>query len=154
MGRENALVRANRIEAVRARVVGVPFDELATRYGVSEVVVRAWVSKALHARHDNDVEELRAIEAAGLDKLEAGAWERIRKNPDDETYAKLAATVLRIKERRTNLLGLDRPVVVEHRIAVRRDHDAELEVLVAELTGGGVLQSQPEDLYIDGEIVE
>lgn len=52
-----------------------------------------------------------------------------------------------LRRERALLLGLNKPVKVEHLHKVKTDFDQEIEDLVASLSGGGMLQTQPEDIW-------
>lgn len=94
----------------RARCVelvsqGWRYDDVARAVGYS---TRGAVSKAVHkALKDRTVEavdELRRLEVARLDSLQAALWEQAIAGD-----VKAAQTVLRLIDRRITLLGLDEP---------------------------------------------
>lgn len=93
-------------QALELRKAGVGFQSIADQLGYKDHsgayrAVRAALKKTLQEPAD----ELRAIEVERMDQMLAGLWP---KATTGDTWA--VDRVLKIMERRANLLGLDAPV--------------------------------------------
>lgn len=100
--RSLAQARIKRLHALELAADGCSYDEIARRAGYAHrgSAHRA-VFKALDEREVEEVEELRAVEVARLDRLMFALWDRAL---DGEVAATNA--VLRIIEARMRILGL------------------------------------------------
>lgn len=69
---------------------------------------------------------------------------------DTDRFVKLVTTLDKLHQREAKLLGLDHALKVEHSGRVELNQaTAELEALVAELAGGGMLMSLPSEILDD-----
>ncbi|MFT3660023.1 MAG: hypothetical protein QM809_01125 [Gordonia sp. (in: high G+C Gram-positive bacteria)] len=101
--------RTRDTEAVKLRVGGAGFDEIAARLGYpTGEAARSAVRRLLARREATAVEELRAVESARLDTLWRQALATLSA---DRSPAAITAAV-RVSERRARLLGLDAPAEV------------------------------------------
>lgn len=144
------------------------YASLSDRLGVSVPTVRVWVKEMTQTMlPQEEIEELRAQEAAGYDRSEAltntiiemamreGA-QREREGLStlviQDQLAKLNQQLNDIRKARALLLGMNVPAKVEHKVTVRTEFDAEVESLVADLLGGGMVLTQPDfvDVGDDG----
>jgi len=147
-------------EAARLKALGWSFEEIAQRldltsrhtgqpdpYRAAAAIKRA-MAEAIRFAGD----EMRLMELKSLDELEALAWRTLRnRHPlvqqgrivrneldealDDDRYIlELIDRILRIKERRAKLLGLDAPVRSE--VITMDSVEAEISRLEAELRSG------------------
>lgn len=150
--------------ALERRLNKVPYRIIADELGVSVGTVRFWVKEMTQIMlPQEEIEELRAQEAAGLDETEERARQAIgmlmaqaiRKEADGQTVSyELEAIkgwqehIAQIKKQRAMLLGINAPVKVEHKHTVRTEFDAEVESLVSDLLGGGKVLSDPENVDV------
>lgn len=117
------MARAERVEVAQRReqvaslaLVGASQRQIADRLGVSPATINndlkrirdLWREEA--KRH---VGELVGREAASLDRLERDLWVDFVSTSDVDLRVKLAGVILRTKDRRAKLFGLDAPERVE-----------------------------------------
>lgn len=94
-----------RVKALALRKGGATYRAIADHLGVSHNAAHEYVAfglAELAAQQQVEAQELRVLEAARLDDLQAGVWQQARMG-----NLKAVQTVLRIMERRARLLGLD-----------------------------------------------
>jgi hypothetical protein len=105
-----ATAKLKRIRALELVAEGLSYDEVAEAvgYGHRGSAYRA-VSRALKERLVDGVDELRAVEVARLDRLQAAVW-------DEAMTGDLRAVnaVIRIIGQRARLLGLDGQACPDH----------------------------------------
>lgn len=146
--------------ALEARLRKVPYRVIADDLGVSVDTVRYWVREMTQTiLPQEEAVELRAQEANALDESESRILamielckveaQRRADNGDGigyqlERIAKFEEVLEKVRNRRSMLLGLNVPVAVKHQVTVRTEFDAEVESLVADLSGGGDLLSGPD----------
>ena len=101
--RSLAQARVKRLHALELAADGCSYDEIARQVGFSHrgSAHRA-VFKALDEREVEDVEALRTLEGARLDRLQAAVWDRAMAGDIGAISA-----VLKIMDRRIRLLGLE-----------------------------------------------
>lgn len=100
-----ATLSAERGTAIHLRRAGRTYDEIADEMGVDTKRARKLVEAAMVEHREQvatAVSELRALEAARLDAMQAAVWPEAM---DGRGFA--IDRVLRIMERRARLLGLD-----------------------------------------------
>lgn len=104
-------------QAVELRKAGGSFEEIARQLGYKDPsgAYRA-VRTALRKTIQQPADELRQLEVARLDALLVGLWSDARKGD----VAKIDR-VLKIMQRRADLLGLDAPKRVDATIEVRQE---------------------------------
>src|SRR4051794_18019038 len=97
-----AQARLKRARAVELLAQGLSYDEIARQVGFTHrgSAHRA-VYKALAEREAEDIDNLRALECARLDAVQAAYWQKAM-----EGDVRAAALVLRVMDQRTRLLGL------------------------------------------------
>lgn len=117
-----AIIQAHReVEVVKLRLQGLDMRSIARRMGlVSEktgqpkvATVHAMLTRALQRWFAEDVEELRSMEMARLDKITERIWpiiEREGGKGDDDRSLRAIERYLAVSERRAKLVGLDAPV--------------------------------------------
>jgi DNA-binding transcriptional regulator LsrR (DeoR family) len=142
----------------------LPYRVIAERMNLSILTVRRYVQELILLNiPEEDIEELRRIDIDGylhserlcLKSIELVTSQIDAKVAANETVdskvvellSKLNDQLVSIRKARAMLLGMNKPVLVSHAVAVRVQYDEKLESLVSELTGGGTLLSGPEDLY-------
>ena len=100
--RNHALAAARRTHAVQLRTQGWTYEAIARQLGyTSRATVFAIVRKALETHEADEVERLRALETARLDRLQASLWGRAMAGD-----VAAVAQARRIIETRIRLLGL------------------------------------------------
>jgi hypothetical protein len=106
---DKALAEYRKARAVELRLAGLEYEDIAKQVGYTNKGT-AWrtVTKALRERVDDAVEELRALEMARLDALQAALWDQAMAGD-----TRSADAILRIIDRRVRLLGLDQVAVKE-----------------------------------------
>lgn len=153
--------------ALEARLRKEPYTQIADKLSVSVETVRCWVKEmTVTMLPQEEIEELRAQEAAGWDDLQQRAYQMIdmlniqaaRKIEADlnvayetEQIRQWQEHIGRLKESRAKLLGIQVPVKVNHAVTVRTQFDEEVEALVSDLLGGGMVMSQPTDVDTGSE---
>lgn len=123
---DRATVAGNENKAVELRKAGLPYAQIADALGfASASSAYRTVMRALARNQSEQVEELRMIEGARLDRMQQAVWQRAVQG-DLHTIDR----VLRIMDRRARLFGLDAP----QKVSVNTDEvDAQIEQLLAEL---------------------
>lgn len=125
-GEKNPQVAERWAAAVRLRASGMGYADIARQLGYANAggahdAVRDGLRMSLRSAGSED---LRAIEAERLDRMQKGVWKRatsshqvldkngvaVEVGPDPEAIAVL----LKIMDRRAKLLGLDAPVKLQH----------------------------------------
>lgn len=108
--------RARAVEATRLRAEGVPYREIADRFGYpSENAANKAVLALLRRSEAEAVDDLRALDAERLDYLTRVTLEGIAASAQSPNglSAPLVSAAVRISERRSRLLGLDAPQQVQ-----------------------------------------
>jgi hypothetical protein len=123
--------RRNRL--VHLRLAGADYEAIARQLGYSSAadarkdLTRAFDSSA--RRLDQSTGELRALELARLDRLQAALWSTAIGGD-----VRAVETSLRIIDRRCRLLGLDAPI--RHEVITLDQIEAEITRLETELADG------------------
>lgn len=154
--------------ALSMRLHKASYRSIAEACGISPQTALAWVKEmTAHSLPQDDLEALRAQEVAGLDENEANARTAInmlmraaarkedRNEPissELEQIGKWQEQIANIKKQRAQLLGLNIVPIVKHQISVKTEFDAEVEELVAHLTGGGDLLTGPADIDVGEDV--
>lgn len=143
--------RARDVEALRLKALGYSLEEIAAKLSLSDDPRRAAaaIKRALGGVLRFATDEHRALELESYDELEVALWRQLRKSHllvdrgtivldlngqplDDDRYALEAIDrIMKIKERRAKLLGLDAPTRSE--VISLDSIDAEIARLQEEL---------------------
>lgn len=100
--RNRALAAWRRTRAVELAVEGFTYQQIADELGyANRGTVHRIVQRTLEARLAEGVDELRELEVARLDALQAGLWDAASSGD-----ARACGTILKIIDRRCRLLGL------------------------------------------------
>jgi DNA-binding Lrp family transcriptional regulator len=146
----------------------VPYRSIADQFGISTTTVQRYVREMIQLNiPDDDLEDLRKVDIDGYmhsEQLTLKSIHLITTQMDDaikrdvpidpklvELLAKLNDQLVSIRKARAMLLGMNKPVLVNHAVAVKVEFDEKMESLVSELTGGGTLLSGPENLLNESE---
>ena len=98
-----ALARWRRCRAVELVLQAMKYNEVARQVGyANRGTAHRAVAQALSERLVDGIDELRALEVARLDAMQAALWPQVEAG---DTRASM--TVIRIIDRRCRLLGLD-----------------------------------------------
>lgn len=179
---EKALVTIDRSAKKRwvleQRLLRRPYRDIADDIHVTIETVKKWILEGT-AQYlpPEETEALRQMDAANIDASEARTLKRIawieQQAIDDPegfvkkgqgSYSKTVWAVeevrkeeellAKLRQQRARLLGHEQPVQVTHNIKIRTTFDEDIEVLVSELLGGGNVVSHPNDVYLEGEIID
>ena len=105
-----------RDEALRLRLGGYTYRQIAEAMGISPTAVSNLITRALEQAPNEKAIQQRAIENARLDRLQAAVWSDAIKGDVNAIDA-----VLRISRRRAEMNGLDAPKKIDIRASVRHD---------------------------------
>jgi uncharacterized protein (DUF3084 family) len=126
---QRAATAARRANAIKLRLAGLDYETIAQRLDYSSKGSACTdITRALAAsikEQGRSADELREVELARLDRLQAAAW-----GPAVGGELRAIETVLRVIDRRCKLLGLDAPIRAE--VLTIDDIDAQIRVLKAE----------------------
>lgn len=151
-----------RRQALEMRLESKSYRDIADAIGVAIPTARLYVREGIQAYlPEEQLEDLRAMEVGKIDTDEEHAVLCIRmlltqaqrrqadqQNIDGELEGirKWKDTLMNLRKQRALLLGLNKPVQVLHAHKIRTEYDEEIESLVAELSGGGKLLSNPDEV--------
>ena len=132
------------MKALDMRSTGMTYEAIAQALGISKTVARSDVKTELDRRveewkAEGGVDRVRQAESAKLDRLERELWPRLQ---EEKGWDKATHGLVRVFERRANLLGLDTPVVREQLNRLSID---------VRLSDGSL---PPGSDVVDGEVVE
>lgn len=147
-GHDMARAAARRAQAVRLRLAGASYDQIAQVAGYShKSSARQAVMRALDRMEQESVNELRALENARLDADEVVLRSLINDAglPAQRRIAAIDSR-LRLAQRRARLYGLDAPVQVALSAGVAADLEDALLEAEAVFVQGEVLSSEDERL--------
>lgn len=103
---QQAQTAERRAQAIQLRLSGMDWETIAQQLGYANRAAACKdVSRALEASREaarKAGEDLRALELARLDRMQAALWARVLKGD-----TKAADTVLRLMQRRARLAGLE-----------------------------------------------
>lgn len=118
--------QAKRSEALSFRMAGLTISQIAERLEVSDTAVSELIGRSLDNLNTPEVEELRSLENARLDRAQAAIWSRVL-----EGDTKAIDSYLRISQRRSRLNGLDAPIKLDLSVSVRQEMEHALTQLEA-----------------------
>lgn len=118
------------VEALKLRLRGLSFRDIAARLDVSVATAYEAVNRALAAQREEPAEQVRALEVERLDAMYAKVMQVLEREhvtvsqgrvvyadgepvPDDAPVLAAVDRLLKIQARRAALLGLDMPTKVE-----------------------------------------
>lgn len=156
--------------ALDLRLRSMSYRAIAEEIGVSVETARQYIREAtITYLPAEETDELRTHEAAKIDADEAMGLKAIEMlmqegqqvaqeggsvRPILDDIRKWQDSLRELRKQRAIMLGINRPVQVEHRLKVRTEYDEEIEALVGELAGGGVVMSLPEDVVTDEGVLD
>ena len=117
------------IAAAQLRAQGYSPVEISEQLSVSLVTAKAYLREAVRNMNSPELEDWRQLELMRLECIHKSLWDKAI--GDDETPPDLRYVdrVLRIAERRSNLLGLDKPTEVAKTVVSKDDGPKVLEMI-------------------------
>lgn len=153
-------------EATRLRALGWHPDDIARHLNLTPAGITAAIRRHLATLYHLGSSEQRYLQLLSYDELEAAAWHELRKHhvlvqhgkiirhhngqpvEDAELKLKIMATILRIKDARNKMLGLNAPTQLE--VLTLDTIDAQIARLEAEIDAARELEPAEEDQYDGG----
>lgn len=133
-----------RKKALQLRLTGASYPRISESLGISLATAFRDVDTAIKEIPKEEADELRRIETESLTELETRLWQRFvgHKLPDGSFIpgdTEAANKILRVKERRARMLGLDAPTKLEAEISTPYSNlsDEELDARIAALSQRG-----------------
>jgi DNA-binding CsgD family transcriptional regulator len=115
---------ARRVEAMSLVIAGLTYEQIAERMKISPSGVRALVERTLERATNRNVEALREIENARLDRAQAAIWTKVLGGD-----LKAIDTYLRISTRRAKMNGLDAPTNINLNLSIKQEMEQALNEL-------------------------
>lgn len=131
--RELAL-QARRTKAVSMALAGLSDEQVGRELGISTSGARELIARTLEDTRNYQVDQMRQVENARLDRAQAAIWSEVLKGD-----LKAINAFIRISERRSRMNGLDAPSKIQMSVSVK----AEMHQALAEL-----------EEILDAEVVE
>lgn len=141
------------------------YAQIAMQYNIGTTTVVSYVKEvSAMLMPEDELEEARNMGSYRIDTDEATATQMIEKlakmadelQSNGKDVMHIVVEIRRWQERKAELrkerallLGLNKPVKVEHMHRIKTEFDQEIEDLVASLSGGGLIQTTPEDIWED-----
>lgn len=123
--------RARNVEIMTLRLAGMSQEKIAERFGIKQTTVSAILAKMLAQAQQLNADEMRALENARLDRVQAAIWPQVLQGD-----LKAIGTYLRLSQQRSAINGLNAPTRVELAVSVKQELEqafTELEALVLEV---------------------
>jgi hypothetical protein len=119
------------IAAAQLRAEGYSPVEISEKLSVSLPVAKAYLREAVRNMNSPELEDWRQLELMRLEKLHQSLWEKAIGDPANDVPPDLRHVdrILRIAERRSNLLGLDKPTEVVKATVSKEDGPRVLEMI-------------------------
>lgn len=134
---------SRRIEALSLKLAGLTYDQIADRLDCSRTAAREMVNRNLERADQREVENMRAVENARLDRAQAAIWSKVL----DGDY-KAIDSFLRISARRARVNGMDAPTKVDLSLSIRNEMEDALRSLehmvLGEVIEGEVISDSDE----------
>lgn len=155
--------------ALELRLAKVSYRAIASELDINVATAHQWVRELTAIElPQEEMEQVRAHEAAGWDGSEQRLMglmqmmaEQAQRKLDNDPNADVSheatrvesieRTLADIRKQRALLLGINKPTLVKHNVTIRNEFDEEIEALVAELSGGGNIMSDPEMVDVGDE---
>lgn len=130
--------QARRTKAVSMALAGLSHEQIGRELGISPTGARELVARTLEDTRNYQVDQLRDVENARLDRAQAAIWSEVLKGD-----VKAVNTFLRISERRARMNGLDAPSKIQMSGSVKLEmHQALAEL--EDILDAEVLEDGPE----------
>lgn len=125
-------------EALNLRSVGYTYRRIAEAQQVNVSTAHRRVTRALDRLVPVDkVEQVRRIEAEGLEAAKVRVMEKLAVVDDPDVLGRLVGSLVKLSDRYSRLLGLDVPVTQHLKVSAEDDLDREIAELMEELVAGG-----------------
>lgn len=143
-----------RIKAVSLRLSGLSWAQIGERLNISASGAKALVNRSLERAESRNVEDMRALENARLDRAQAAIWPGVLKGEKSAVSA-----YLQISAARRQMNGLNAPTQMEVSMSIRAEMNQALSELEQMVMEGEVLEDvtehdEPQALEAGGEDVQ
>lgn len=130
--------QARRTKAVSMALAGLSYEQIGREMGINTTAAREMVARTIEDTRNYQVDQLRNVENARLDRAQAAIWSEVLKGD-----VKAVNTFLRISERRAKMNGLDAPSKIQMSGSVKLEmHQALAEL--EDILDAEVLEDEPE----------
>jgi hypothetical protein len=129
-----------RSEALSLKLAGLTYEQIAERLEISVSGARDLVNRTLARAENQNVEEMRDLENARLDRAQTVIWTAMLGGD-----LKAVDAFLRISQRRSKLNGLDAPTKINLSVNVRQEMETALAALENIVLGEVIRESQSTD---------
>lgn len=143
--------KARRAQALSLRLSGFSWEEIGRHLNITAGGARSLVERTMDAATGRQVEEMRSIENARLDKAQQAIWQRVLQGDD---YA--IDRFLKISQQRARINGLNAPMKVDLNVSVKHEMEqalGQLESMVLENETRRLSRAEQEDI-MDAEVIE
>ena len=131
-----------RIKAVSLRLSGLSWAQIGERLNISASGAKALVNRSLERAESRNVEDMRALENARLDRAQAAIWPGVLKGEKSAVSA-----YLQISAARRQMNGLNAPTQMEVSMSIRAEMNQALSELEQMVMEGEVLEDVTEHDY-------
>lgn len=136
--RRRELHQARRAEALTLLLAGLSYEQIGERLGITKQGAIDMIGRSLDVAESRQVDEMRALENARLDRAQAAIWTKVL-NGD----TKAIDAFLKISQRRARLNGMDAPTKINLKVSVQAEMEAALNEL-ENVVLGDVISSRTE----------
>ena len=143
--------KARRAQALSLRLSGFSWEEIGRHLNISHQGAKSLVERTMDTATGRQVEEMRSIENARLDKAQTAIWQRVLQG-DDFAIDRF----LKISAQRARINGLNAPMKVDLNVSVKHEMEqalGQLESMVLENETRRLSRAEQEDI-MDAEIID
>lgn len=143
--------KARRAQALSLRLSGFSWEEIGRHLKITPSGAKSLVDRTVESATGRQVEEMRSLENARLDKAQQAIWQRVLQGDD---YA--IDRFLKISQQRARINGLNAPMKVDLNVSVKHEMEqalGDLEALVLRNETKQLTRAEQEDI-LDAEVVE
>lgn len=115
---------SRRVKAVSLRLAGLTYAQIGEQIGLSEASTMLTVQRALANAESKNVDILRDVENARLDRAQSAIWSKVLRGEE-----KAITVFLKISDQRVKLNGLAAPSRVEVNVGIRHEMEQALQEL-------------------------
>lgn len=143
--------KARRAQALSLRLSGFSWEEIGRHLNISTSGAKSLVERTMEQATGRQVEEMRSIENARLDKAQTAIWQRVLQG-DDFAIDRF----LKISAQRARINGLNAPMKVDLNVSVKHEMEralGDLEALVLKNETRQMTRAEQEEI-LDAEVVD
>lgn len=129
-----------RQQAMTFRLAGMSYEQIGERMDLTTNGARALVERALDRAENRNVETMRELENARLDRAQAVIWPQVLRGD-----LKALDAYLRISDRRAKINGLNAPTRIDLSMSVRTEMEQALGQLESLVLQGETVDEAAED---------